>query len=165
MAPGGLRAMRNGGEPVAAGVELELLQMDLIDGAEAFGGHDLGRRADGDGMTVIEQKYLRAEAGGEIEIVRNHDDGHSIGGELAEDIEEMELMPQIEGGGGLIEQENCRLLGEGGRDMHAPSLAARERAQQAVGEAERLGHLKRLCGDGLIMCTLKEAELSMRKSA
>src|SRR5690606_19233203 len=73
----------------------------------------------------------------------DEDDGDAAGrGERGDELKDLHLVADVERGGGLVEHERVGLLRERARDAHELALAARERGEGAVGEAEHVaaGH-------------------------
>src|SRR5207244_954800 len=61
-----------------------------------------------------------------------------VSAEAAEEVQDLRLDRDVEGGGRLVEEEHARLEDEGARDRHALALAPRELVgiAEAVGRAE-----------------------------
>src|SRR5262249_20100710 len=111
------------------------------------------RRAVGEHSTAREQDDARAEVGGQAEIMRRQDDRDAVrGAELLEERGDLELIPEIEGGGRLVEEQQrrsvlgVRTLGQlrHCRGKHyRRALAAAERAELTMSEGSRPSRLER----------------------
>jgi hypothetical protein len=65
--------------------------------------------------------------GGQVEIVEHRDDRRSpFAVEIAQKVEHLQLVAQIEESGRLVEQQDARILRECHRDPHALTLPARQ---------------------------------------
>ncbi len=61
-----------------------------------------------------------------LEVVRDEEDSHAdLALELLEELEYLGLDGHVEGGGGLVGDEEARLVGEGHRYHHALALTPR----------------------------------------
>ncbi len=85
--------------------------------------------------------------------------------QLAQAIEELDLVAQVEEARRLVEQEERRLLRQRAREEDALPLAARERADGAVGEGAGAGALERGAGDGEVALRLEGDPAEVRMAA
>ena len=69
----------------------------------------------------------------------HHDDGAAGGGQLAEQLEDLELVAQVEGRGGLVEQQHGGVLRDSPRDPGALPLPAGQGLQRPVGQVGDVG--------------------------
>ena len=129
---------------------------DLLKGSRTE--HLAGGAVEGDAAVANADDALH-EAPGEGEIVNDRDDGHALGVEAPEEGHHLHLVLHVEEAGGLIEEEDAGLLGEGEGDPGALTLAAGEAPERAGGDVADIGGIERP-GDGLVVgrgCTLEEA--------
>ena len=88
------------------------------------------------------------------------DGGAAFAVEIADHVEHLELMGDVEIGGGLVQQQHLRLLGESHGDPHPLALPAGELLEQpslelvGAGGGERLGH-----GALILLAPLREQPL------
>jgi len=63
-------------------------------------------------------------------------------GQVAHQVEDLDLVTQVEVGGGLVEQQHCGVLRQAAREPHALQLAAGQGVDTALGEVRhaRDGH-------------------------
>ncbi len=101
---------------------------------ESGGLEDLQRRAIKFDPAGTHGDHPVREAGGEDQVVVDGNDGHALVVESAEEMHDFHLVGNVEKAGGLIEQEDARLLRESERDPGALTLAAGEATQGARGE-------------------------------
>ena len=83
-------------------------------------------------------------AGGEIEIVQHHDDGgplHAV--EVGQKIQHLDLVADVEKGGGFVEQQDIGLLRQRHGDPDALALPAGQFVDRALGQIRGAGRLKR----------------------
>lgn len=123
---------------IAAGADQELVALDnRVDVADEL---HLGRRQDDE--VVADALQVGDDVGGE-------QDGHSaLGGGFHEGLEEGAPGQGIERGGGLVQHEQLRSLGERQRQGDLGALATRELANTATqGDAEPR---EPLLGDGIV---------------
>lgn len=80
------------------------------------------------------------------------DDGDALGVEPAKEVHDFDLVGDVEEGGGFVEEEDSRLLGEGHGDPGALTFAAGEGGEWAFGEGEGIGGLEGPFDDlGIVM--------------
>jgi len=85
----------------------------------------LGRALFKDLALVHEQDAVRHLAR-EPHLVRDHDHGHAVAGQPFHDVENLADHLGIEGRGGLVEEHDLGVHGQGAGDGHALLLSARE---------------------------------------
>jgi hypothetical protein len=84
-------------------------------------------------------------AGGEIEIVQDHDHGRAARVvQIGQKIEHLDLVVDVEKSRRLVEQQDIRLLRQRHGDPDALALAARELIDRPFGKIEGLGGRKRV---------------------
>src|SRR6185369_13323329 len=98
----------------------------------------------------------------QIEIVQDHENGRAAARAPPQQLEDAELVSQVEAAGGLVEQQDGRLLGEGACDERAPELATRELMQGAIDKLGVRRLFERGLGDGAIVRAL-ESEAARRQ--
>ena len=92
---------------------------DDVDGeaigvGDGFGGEDLARGADGGEMSADEQGDPVRVASGEVEVMQGNEYGEVFGMcQLADQLQQADLILQVQMRGGFIEQENGRGLAQG----------------------------------------------------
>ena len=110
---------------------------DVLDGPARHQLDQLARRrlvdgeAGGDGAAVLEDGDPVADLADLLEPVRDVDDGDALGGEVADDAEQVVDLALVEHGGRLVQDEQPGVVGEGAR--HADDLlrGGREPADRA----------------------------------
>ena len=112
-----------------------------VDGTHAVFGENRVRGTVDDESPLVEEEEPVAVGGGEGEVVNDDADGDAGGGELAEQGEDLGLGFDVEIGGRFVEQEGSWLLGERAGDEGAPTLAAGEGVEVALGEGGATGAL------------------------
>ena len=80
----------------------------------------LGGQPDGDGPAVLEHGDPVADAADLLQAVRDVDDGDAVGGEVADDPEEVVDLVGVEGGGRLVHHDQPYVVGE--RPGHGDDL-------------------------------------------
>ena len=76
----------------------------------------------------------------------------------------LRLIAEVEVGGGLVEDEKPRLLGEGPRENDALALASGEALEGLGGESLHPGEGHGLAGDALVLPALEEARGRVREA-
>src|SRR5690606_36891854 len=108
---------------------------DLLDHGR---GDHVGGRALGVDGAAADGNEVVGVAGGELEVVEHDRDGGAAAAiQLSHHVEDLELVGDVEIGGGLVQQQHLGALGEGHRDPYALALPAGELVAQAV--LERVG--------------------------
>ena len=112
----------------ARGVEGRRVGEDVLDLAAGHQPDQLGGRCvrggqvGGDGAAVLEDGDPVADLADLLEPVRDVDDGDALGGQVADDPEEVLHLLLVEGGGGLVHDDQPGVVGE--RPRHADDLLA-----------------------------------------
>ena len=76
-----------------------------------------------------------------VEVVQHDPDRDAVHvGQVAHDVEHLDLVAEVEIGRRLVEQEDGRVLGEAAREPHALCLAARERVDRPLRQVGNPGH-------------------------
>ena len=97
------------------------------------------RRAErlGDGHVAhdaaVAHDDVRLAEAGDVELMGDHDDGHAVVVELLEHAHDLDAGARIQVAGGLVGEEERRLVDEGAGDGDALLLAAGELVGQVVG--------------------------------
>jgi hypothetical protein len=107
-------------------------------GVEHVSGSALGQD-----LPVPEDQQLVGEGSGVVQLVQDGHDREAVaGGQVAQQLEQLELVADVEERGGLVEQQQRRLLRERDGDPDPLAFAAGELDHQAVGEGldARGGH-------------------------
>src|SRR5699024_3128481 len=96
-------------------------------------GDDLGRGALGVDLAAVHGDQVIGVAGGEVEVVQHDAHGDAaLPVQVAHHVEDLELVGDVEIGGGFVQQQHLRLLGERHRDPHPLALPAGELLEQPV---------------------------------
>jgi hypothetical protein len=69
-----------------------------------------------------------------VEVVQHGDQRPPLGVQLRAQVEQLDLMSDVEEGGGLVEQQQRRGLGQRHREPDALALPARQLVHEPVGE-------------------------------
>ena len=93
---------------------------------------------------AVQQQHALGPRRGALEVVDHREHGHAAGADLVQDAEELQLMADVQVGGGLVEQEHPRLLGEAAGQRGELPLAGRKRGQRPVGEVGDPGAVQRV---------------------
>ena len=104
---------------------------------------DLVRRSDLVDAAHVHEDDPAADVAREAHLVRDHQQGHALGGELLDHREHLVDELRVEGRGDLVAEQGQRLHREGARDRDALLLAARELvgiAVELVLEADAVEH-------------------------
>ena len=102
---------------------------------EQFALEDRGGRSNAKTFAFLEKRDLIGVLAGEIQFVSDDNDSVAIGvGETAKRFEEVNLRADIEVEGGLVEEEQQRLLSEGAGEDDALFFAAGNLIHEAVAE-------------------------------
>lgn len=79
-------------------------QIDFIDLAENLGFEHIGGRAGGGDLAVVEEDQSRGQSGGEIEVVRGHEDGEFlVRGEVLQEFYQFDLVFDVQVSAGFVE--------------------------------------------------------------
>ena len=78
------------------------------------------------------------DGGGLVEVVQHDADGDAVVvGEVAHQVEDLDLVAQVEVGRGLVEQQHAGVLREAGRQPDPLQLAAGQLVDAALGHRRR----------------------------
>ena len=108
--------------------------------AERFVGHHFARFAAGDQSPVFDQSHAVGEFRGQIYLVR--DDQRAVvplPSQVADEVEQRELMRDVRVGSRLVEQQQLRLLRQRPGERDALALSARQLVEPAVGKLRGVG--------------------------
>ena len=94
--------------------------------------HEVGGLAAADDLAVRHQRHLVGEPLGLLDVVRGHQDRRPLGAERIDQRPELGADLGIEADGGLVEQQERRVVGEAAREQEAPAHAARELVHRVV---------------------------------
>ncbi len=83
--------------------------------------------------------------------------------ETMDQVEDFDLVADIEIGGRLVQEQDLRLLGKGGRDPGALALAAGQLPQAPVGEVGRSGAVQRPADGVLVVRGIAAEQSDMRE--
>ena len=85
-----------------------------------------------------------------IQVVEHHDDGHSpVPIQARDQLQKVQLVPDVQEGGGLVQEEDLGPLGESKRHPGALALTPRQRVDGTVDEVVEAGH-----PDGVLDCLI-----------
>ena len=74
---------------------------------------------------AVEQHDVVGDGGGLVEVVQHDADGDAVlVGEVADQVEDLHLVAQVEEGGGLVEQQDAGVLRQAGGQPDPLQLAA-----------------------------------------
>lgn len=118
------------------GQDVDGLAVDLPD---PFRGHDLRGSPCGDHPAPGEQGGAIPVGQCGVQIVQDERHGRSRVRALAGDPQDVLLMAQVEGGRGLVQQQDADILCQHARQSDARALTARERAHGAVAQSGHVG--------------------------
>ncbi len=109
---------------------------------------DIGRRQDnlrcarGRDAAVFHHQNVIRILGGQVEIVQGHDDGDAVGlHQVVHKVQYIQLVPDVQIGGGFIQKNQAGFLGECPGDEHLLLLTAaelREGMQRQVGKSHEI---------------------------
>jgi len=108
-----------------------------LEGREGLPGHDFGRRARGQQVAVGDIRQTGA-ALGLVHVVRGDERGDALGRELVHLVPEVAASHGVHARGGLVQQQESRLVQHARRQGESLLPAARERPGQLPGEAPEL---------------------------
>ena len=87
---------------------------------------------------AAQQDQVVGDGGGLVEVVQHDADGDAVlVGEVADQVEDLDLVAQVEVGGRLVEQQDAGLLREAGGQPDALQLAAGQLVDAALGHGRR----------------------------
>ena len=97
-------------------------------------GLQLGRRALGDDLAVVDDADAVGEDVGLLEVLRGEEHGHAVvGGEARDLLPQRRAALDVEAGRRLVEEQDPRVVDEREREVEPPLHAARVAADAAVG--------------------------------
>ena len=103
---------------------------ELDDVLAAEPGDQLGRRAQGDHLAVIDDRHPVAQPLGLVHVVRRQQDGPALGAEAADDVPELPARLRVEAGRRLVEEQQLRVADQGAGHRQPLLLAAGELARR-----------------------------------
>jgi hypothetical protein len=106
---------------------------------EILGGEHLGRPTAGADPTVVKQDHLVGDGGRVSEIMEDHAQRGAPVGEIADQVEGLDLVAQVEMVGRFVQEKDAGVLREARRKPHALQLPTREFVHGAV------RHLRETC--------------------
>ena len=111
------------------------LDVDLVHAAQRRGLQGLAGRAVGHEVTAVQHHHLVAVAGGVVEVVDGDQGADALlAGDAAHQLQGLDLVAQVERGGGLVEQQHAGVLAESAGDEGALRLPARELGHRLLGD-------------------------------
>lgn len=131
---------------VPEAVALEQVDFDTEQVAELLRGDQLLPGAVGEDAAVAHHDDavdLRQDVG---QVVRDHENADALAGDAAQRFAELALSGEIEGVGGLVEEEHLRLVDEGAGNHDAALLAGRHLSDKLGFEMRGLHQVQRLVG-------------------
>lgn len=128
------------GRPV--GGRGEDFRLDAVELLDQCGVHGLAGRPRGDDPPVAHGDQEVGVPCGGGEVVEHHDDGAALRGDFADQVQDFHCVADVEGAGGLVEQDDRGLLGEGHGEPAALTLAAGELVEPTPGQRGRTGGLQ-----------------------
>ena len=100
---------------------------------------------------IAHERKLIAIRGREIEIVEDAQNRQiALPGQAQHEIEDGQLMREVEVGRGLVEEQDCRLLGDCSRQEQTLPLTARYLSNPSLGKVGRIDERQRLLHDRLV---------------
>ena len=97
---------------------------------------------------VVHDDHVLGAARGLVEVVQDRYDRAPVGVEASAQLEDVDLVSQVEEGGGLVQEDRLGALGQGQGDPYALALSAAELVDGAGGQLGDPHHLHGLL-DGL----------------
>src|SRR5213594_2570401 len=126
----------------------------MIDRLQHLLAYDLVGRSYPKDLTIVQQEQPIAVLGGEVQIVRNKDNGQPIlGVQAPEDRADIELVAQVEEDGRLVEQQDPGCLRQRTGDDGPLAFPIGDLADRPTGQRQDLHSLLRL---------LRESDISRR---
>ena len=107
---------------------------------------ELGRRALGDDLAVVDDGDPVAERVGLVEVVGGEEDGHALVAQPAHLVPHVGAALRVEAGGRLVEEDDLRLVDDAERDVDPAPLAAGVGLALAVGVLGELEGVQRVGG-------------------
>jgi hypothetical protein len=133
------RPARAGAQPAGRGVGVDV-DTDAVDLGEPFGGQHVLGRAVRDDPPPAEQCDPVGDGRRLVQVVQDDADrDRVVVGEVADQVEEFDLVAQVETGGRLVEQQHSGLLGEAAREPHPLELSAGQLLDTARGQVRHTG--------------------------
>ena len=141
----GRRARRSGRAPRPCCSRSLGVAGDRLDRRAADLGLQLGRRALGDDLAVVDDPDPVGERVGLLQVLGGEEDGHPVlGGEPRDLVPERGAALDVEAGGGLVEEEDAGPVGERQRQVEPafhPARVAADLAVRGLGEPDPLEQL------------------------
>ena len=119
-------------------------------------------------LARVKHLYPVADPRDHAQIVADIDHRHvAVGGQIAQQFEDMRLRGDIEAGGRLVQQQRVRLAGQRHGDRHALLLAARQLMRIAAQHRTRIGqpHLRQKITGPLVVLGLGQVAMQVQRLA
>ncbi len=129
----------------------------VVDAAQQRAREDVAGRAAAGDPPALQHHDPVGPGGGEGEVVQHHDDGVTRPGARARLREHVLLVPDVEGRGGLVEQQQARRLREDARERRTRLLPAGQRREPALGQVQDVGGEERTGDDRVVVLGLLRA--------
>jgi hypothetical protein len=143
-----MAADRAGAQPAGQGVCVDV-DPDAVDGGQAFRGEDVLGQTVGDDPARFEQRDPVGDGRSLVEVVQDDADRDSVVvRQVADEVEEFDLVAQVEIGGRLVEQQHTGFLGEATGEPHPLQLTAGQVVGAPLGEVRHTGQRERTVDRG-----------------
>ncbi|GMA24274.1 hypothetical protein GCM10025864_20330 [Luteimicrobium album] len=129
----------------------------VVDAAQQLAREDVVGRADAGDLPALEHDDPIGPGRGEGQVVQHDDDGVARPGPRARLREHVLLVADVEGGGGLVEQQQAWRLREDACERRARLLPAGQRGEPSLGEVQDVGGEKRAGDDRVVVLGLRLA--------
>ena len=158
---------RNGRDREMAGAPVAVdVGLDIVERADGARGEHVVGGAVPERPAAAQQHEPPAERGREIQVVRRqHHRDALLPIEAREQRRHLELVPDVERRGRLVQQEQIGTLRERARDDDALFFAAAERAERARFERQGAGGFERPPRDRKVLRPLERERAQMREAA
>ena len=122
--------------------------IDTVDSAEVLLVDDLVGSTDGEDGPLVHHDDVIGVLGGDVDVVADHDDEDLlVDGEVLEHLGDVELVPDVQVGGGLVQQQDLGLLHESPGEHDLLVLSGGELVERPHGEVRDSQHLQGVVDD------------------
>ena len=140
--------------------------MNVEDVAQERGSNDVGGASLRDHSAGVHGDEVVGVSAGLVDVVQHHHDGPpALAVERAHQLEHVELVREVQVGGGLVEQEHRRLLGDDQSQPGPLALPAGQRIDGLVRELEQIRRDQGLLQRRLVLGAPLPPEAGMRQPA
>src|SRR5579883_1841162 len=153
--------LRHAGARLLVG-EIDDLNLDTVDALQGVRRDHRLRRADLFEATAMQQGDTVAAEEDVVGVVRREHDGDAGAGEGRDLAQDTHLIAEIERRGGLVHDQDARLLRQRAGDQHELALAAADLGIDALLEMLDAEHAKRALRHGAVMARGRGEEADMR---